>query len=114
MVSWRERPAAETAPLEGYGRGAAVAKSGVCGIAADGFAVAPAAFAFGGGGFGRHRGVGLTGFEFEFAQDEKLFFRDYAFAHVKMSELGQEKNLLSEFDYNSQQATGGYIEPSSN
>ena len=34
----------------------------------------------------------------EYAEDEQLFFRDYAFAHVKLSELGQEKNLLSEFD----------------
>ena len=42
-------------------------------VLADGMTVAPAAFAFGGGGFGRHRGVGRAGFEFEFAQDEKLF-----------------------------------------
>ncbi len=34
----------------------------------------------------------------EYAQDESLFFNDYAKAHVRMSELGQEKNLLSEFD----------------
>ena len=48
----------------------------------------------------------------EYAQDEALFFRDYASAHVKMSDLGQEKNLLSEFDDASQKAHGGYIEPS--
>jgi hypothetical protein len=29
-----------------------------------------------------------------------------------MSELGQEKNLLSEFDEASSKANGGYIEPS--
>lgn len=34
----------------------------------------------------------------EYAQDEALFFSDYAAAHVKMSELGQEEHLLSEFD----------------
>jgi L-ascorbate peroxidase len=34
----------------------------------------------------------------EYAQDERLFFSEYASAHVKMSELGQEANLLSEFD----------------
>jgi L-ascorbate peroxidase len=34
----------------------------------------------------------------QFAQDEQAFFREYAVAHVKMSELGQEHNLLSEFD----------------
>jgi len=47
----------------------------------------------------------------EFAQDENLFFREYAAAHVKMSELGQEKNLLSEFDEASSKANSGYIEP---
>jgi len=46
----------------------------------------------------------------QYAEDELQFFRDYAEAHVKMSELGQEANLLSEFDAPSQ-ATGGYIEP---
>jgi L-ascorbate peroxidase len=49
----------------------------------------------------------------EFAQDENLFFSEYAAAHVKMSELGQEKNLLSEFDESSSKANGGYIEPHS-
>jgi hypothetical protein len=47
----------------------------------------------------------------EFAQDENLWFSEYAAAHVKMSELGQEKNLLSEFDDASSKANGGYIEP---
>lgn len=47
----------------------------------------------------------------QYAQDENQFFRDYANAHVKMSELGQEKNLLSEFDEPSVEQTGGYIEP---
>ena len=49
----------------------------------------------------------------EFAQDENLFFSEYAAANVKMSELGQEKNLLSEFDESSSKANGGYIEPHS-
>jgi L-ascorbate peroxidase len=48
----------------------------------------------------------------EFAQDQNLWFLEYAAAHVKMSELGQEKNLLSEFDEASSKANGGYIEPS--
>jgi L-ascorbate peroxidase len=47
----------------------------------------------------------------KYAQDEQLFFRDYANAHVKLSELGQEANLLSEFDEPSVEQTGGYIEP---
>lgn len=46
----------------------------------------------------------------EFAQDEALFFKEYALAHVKMSELGQEQNLLSEFDDAKVQANGGFIE----
>lgn len=46
----------------------------------------------------------------EYAQDELRFFADYAAAHVKLSELGQEKNLLSEFDEPSVAQTGGYIE----
>lgn len=33
-----------------------------------------------------------------YAQDQNLFFDHYAQAHIKMSEFGQEKNLLSEFD----------------
>jgi len=32
-----------------------------------------------------------------FAQDQDLFFTIYAQAHVKTSELGQEKRLLCEF-----------------
>ena len=56
----------------------------------------------------------LRGYCEEYAQDEQLFFREYAFAHVKMSELGQEKNLLSEFDDAQQLANGGFIEPSGN
>jgi len=31
-----------------------------------------------------------------YAQDELLFFDNYAKAQVKISEIGQEKNLLSE------------------
>lgn len=34
----------------------------------------------------------------QYAQDQNLFFFDYANAHVRMSELGQEANLLSEFE----------------
>ena len=47
----------------------------------------------------------------EFAQDENLWFTEYASAHVKMSEFGPEKNLLSEFDEASNKANGGYVEP---
>lgn len=47
----------------------------------------------------------------QFAQDEQLFFKEYALAHVKMSELGQEQNLLSEFDDANVQANCGYVEP---
>jgi hypothetical protein len=39
-----------------------------------------------------------------------VFFDRYARAHVKMSELGQEDILLSEFDNNTTKS-GGYIEP---
>ncbi len=70
-------------PLQGYRCGAAVAEGGVGGALADGAAVAPAAFAFGGVGFGDGGGVGRdgrdarapwgAGFEFEFAQDEDFF-----------------------------------------
>lgn len=35
-----------------------------------------------------------------YAQDQNLFFDHYANAHVKMSEFGQEANLLSEFEDN--------------
>ena len=34
----------------------------------------------------------------KYAEDETLFFENYAKAHVKVSEKGQEENLLSEFD----------------
>lgn len=47
----------------------------------------------------------------QFAEDELSFFSVYANAHVRMSEMGQEKNLLSEFDDNQQRAQGGYVEP---
>lgn len=33
-----------------------------------------------------------------YAQDENRFFEDYARAHVRMSELGHEAYLLTEFD----------------
>lgn len=33
-----------------------------------------------------------------FAQDEQLFFRSYAKAHVKVSEFGWEGQLLSEME----------------
>lgn len=46
-----------------------------------------------------------------FADDERLFFAEYAQAHVKMSELGWEGKLLSEFDEPATRAQGGYIEP---
>jgi len=44
-----------------------------------------------------------------YAQDENLFFANYAAAHVKVSERGQEENLLSEFDP-SDIVDGGYQE----
>lgn len=34
----------------------------------------------------------------QYAEDEALFFENYARAHVKVSEMGQEDNLLSEFN----------------
>ena len=46
-----------------------------------------------------------------YAQDEELFFSNYAKAHVKVSELGQESNLLSEFEPE-KMTTGGYLEES--
>ena len=33
-----------------------------------------------------------------YAEDEDLFFTNWARAHVKVSEFGHEENLLSEFD----------------
>jgi hypothetical protein len=44
-----------------------------------------------------------------YAQDQELFFRNYAAAHVKISEIGQEQNLLSEFEPH-RQVDGGYQE----
>lgn len=35
-----------------------------------------------------------------YAQDQNLFFDHYAQAHIKMSELGCEDKLLSEFENN--------------
>lgn len=46
-----------------------------------------------------------------YAQDQNKFFDDYARAHVKLSELGQEEYMLSEFDENNRKE-GGYMEPS--
>ena len=40
-----------------------------------------------------------------FAQDQDLFFEEYANAHIKMSECGQEANLMSEI------GEGDYLEP---
>ena len=39
-----------------------------------------------------------------------MFFRNFAKAFVRVSEFGQEANMLSEFD--GQQVEGGYQEPS--
>lgn len=44
-----------------------------------------------------------------YAQDQTLFFQNYAKAHVKVSEMGQEKNLLSEFNEDDI-VDGGYQE----
>ena len=44
-----------------------------------------------------------------YAQDERLFFENYARAHVKVSERGQEENLISEFD-ETDIVDGGYQE----
>jgi hypothetical protein len=46
-----------------------------------------------------------------YAEDQNLFFENYAKAHVKISERGQEANLLSEFD-NADVVEGGYTESS--
>lgn len=45
----------------------------------------------------------------EYAEDQNLFFENYAKAHVKVSERGQEEHLLSEFDQ-SDIVDGGYQE----
>lgn len=47
-----------------------------------------------------------------FAQDQDLFFTIYAQAHVKASELGQEKRLLCEFADAQNNVSGGYLESS--
>ena len=46
-----------------------------------------------------------------YAQDEELFFSNYAKAHVKVSERAQESNLISEFEPE-KMTTGGYMEES--
>ena len=45
----------------------------------------------------------------EYANDEALFFEHYAKAHVKISEMGQEDNLISEFD-STDNVDGGFVE----
>lgn len=49
----------------------------------------------------------------QYAEDQNLFFENYAKAHVKVSERGQEENLLSEFD-SEDVVDGGYIENKGN
>ena len=44
-----------------------------------------------------------------YAQDQDRFFYDFALAWGKLSELGQERNLLSEFEA-SDMHDGGYLE----
>ena len=46
-----------------------------------------------------------------FAEDEELFFKSYARAHVKMSEIGWEGQLLSEIEPH-RIVDGGYMEES--
>ena len=46
-----------------------------------------------------------------YAEDQDLFFNNYAKAHVKVSEIGQEQNLLSEFEEH-RRIDGGYQEES--
>lgn len=41
-----------------------------------------------------------------YAQDQNMFFDHYSQAHVKMSEFGQEENLLSEFEENKPRKQG--------
>lgn len=48
-----------------------------------------------------------------YAQDEKLFFENYARAHVKISERGHEEYLMSEFD-ETDIVDGGYVENKGN
>ena len=47
----------------------------------------------------------------KYADDQDLFFQNYAKAHVKVSELGWEGRLLSEFQ-NDRMIDGGYQEES--
>ena len=42
-----------------------------------------------------------------YAQDQNLWFTAYAKAHIKVSEMGQEENLLSEFN-DDDIVNGGY------
>lgn len=49
----------------------------------------------------------------QYAEDQNLFFENYAKAHVKISERGQEENLLSEFD-SEDVVDGGYTENKGN
>ena len=46
-----------------------------------------------------------------YAQDEELFFKNYARAHVKVSEIGYEGKLLSEVEPN-RMIDGGFQEES--
>ena len=46
-----------------------------------------------------------------YAQDEELFFRNFAKAFVRVSETGQEANLMSEFQ-SDRNIDGGYLEES--
>lgn len=45
----------------------------------------------------------------QYAEDQNLFFENYAKAHVKISERGQEEHLLSEFN-SDDIVDGGYQE----
>lgn len=46
-----------------------------------------------------------------YAQDQDLFFLNYAKAHVKLSEIGWENQLMSEFEPE-KVTDGGYMESS--
>jgi L-ascorbate peroxidase len=45
----------------------------------------------------------------KYAADQNLFFENYAKAHIKVSEMGQEEHLLSEFNED-EIVNGGYME----
>ena len=45
-----------------------------------------------------------------YAEDQDLFFQNYAKAHVKVSEVGWEGKLLSEVDQPDRMIDGGYME----